>query len=78
MNALTTETTLMLHLTHGCVPSSAEPLGYEAGVHVRRLHTLVYAQHGREPFGPELKADGLIGCPVLAEKSMAWHEVRCS
>jgi hypothetical protein len=25
---------------------------------------IVYARHGREPFGPELKAEGLMGCPA--------------
>jgi len=30
------------------------------------MHALVYARHGREPFGPELKADGLMGCPAFA------------
>ena len=23
----------------------------------------MYARHGREPFGPEIKAEGLMGCP---------------
>ena len=27
------------------------------------VYWIVYARHGREPFGPELKAEGLMGCP---------------
>ena len=39
----------------------AKPSAEGAQVLPAPLHAAVYARHGREPFGPELKAEGLMG-----------------
>jgi hypothetical protein len=36
-----------------------QPASFSAG----QVDFVVYARHGREPFGSELKAEGLMGCP---------------